>query len=27
MDALDVLLRIYDDLKREHNELSRLHDG
>ena len=26
MDALDVLLRIYDDLKREHNELSRLHD-
>jgi len=26
MDALDVLLRIYDDLKRERNELSRLHD-
>ena len=26
MDALDVLLRIYDDSKREHNELSRLHD-
>ena len=26
MDALDVLLRIYDDLKHEHNELSRLHD-
>ena len=26
MDALDVLLRIYDDLKREHNELSRLHN-
>ena len=26
MDALDVLLRIYDDLKRERNELFRLHD-
>lgn len=26
MDALDVLLRIYDDSKRERNELSRLHD-
>ena len=26
MDALDVLLRIYDDSKREHNELSRLHN-
>jgi circadian clock protein KaiC len=26
MDALDVLLRIYNDSKREHNELSRLHD-
>ena len=26
MDALDVLLRIYGDSKREHNELSRLHD-
>ena len=26
MDALDVLLRIYDDLKHERNELSRLHD-
>jgi circadian clock protein KaiC len=26
MDALDVLLRIYDDLKRERNELSRLHE-
>ena len=26
MDALDVLLRIYGDSKREHNELSRLHN-
>jgi circadian clock protein KaiC len=26
MDALDMLLRVYDDTKREHNELSRLHD-
>ncbi len=26
MDALDVLLRIYEDAKRERNELSRLHD-
>jgi circadian clock protein KaiC len=26
MDALDVLLRIYDDSKCERNELSRLHD-
>jgi circadian clock protein KaiC len=26
MDALDVLLRIYDDLKHERNELSRLHN-
>ena len=26
MDALDVLLRIYDDLKHERNELYRLHD-
>lgn len=26
MDALDVLLRVYDDSKRAHNELSRLHD-
>src|SRR5208283_2997909 len=26
MDALDVLLRIYDDVKHERNELSRLHD-
>ena len=26
MDALDVLLRIYGDSKRERNELSRLHD-
>ena len=26
MDALDVLLRIYDDPKRERNELARLHD-
>jgi len=26
MDALDVLLRVYDDLKRERNELFRLHD-
>ena len=26
MDALDVLLRVYGDLKRERNELFRLHD-
>lgn len=26
MDALDVLLRVYGDLQRERNELSRLHD-
>jgi circadian clock protein KaiC len=26
MDALDVLLRIYDDAKRERSELFRLHD-
>ena len=26
MDALDVLLRIYGDLKHERHELSRLHD-
>ena len=26
MDALDVLLRVYDNLKHERNELSRLHD-
>jgi circadian clock protein KaiC len=26
MDALDVLLRIYDNLNHERNELSRLHD-
>ena len=26
MDALDVLLRIYGDLRHERNELSRLHD-
>lgn len=26
MDALDVLLRVYDDVKRERNELFRLHD-